>query len=99
MEKAAQAFIGTHDFSSFCAANTNVVDKVRTIWRIDFEEHGEELHMVIEGSGFLYNMVRIIAGTLLEVGLNRREPEELADIIAACDRDAAGKTAAAHGLY
>ncbi|MGB6777412.1 MAG: tRNA pseudouridine(38-40) synthase TruA [Planococcus citreus] len=99
MEKAAQAFVGTHDFSSFCAANTNVVDKVRTIWRIDFEEHGEELHMVIEGSGFLYNMVRIIAGTLLEVGLNRREPEELADIIAACDRDAAGKTAAAHGLY
>ena len=99
MEQAAAALIGTHDFSSFCAANTNVVDKVRTIWRIDFEEHGEELHMVIEGSGFLYNMVRIIAGTLLEVGLNRREPEELAEIVAACDRDAAGKTAAAHGLY
>ncbi|MBT2583548.1 tRNA pseudouridine(38-40) synthase TruA [Planococcus sp. ISL-109] len=99
MEKAAVALIGTHDFSSFCAANTNVVDKVRTIWRIDFEEHGEELHMVIEGSGFLYNMVRIIAGTLLEVGLNRREPEKLAEIVAACDRDAAGKTAAAHGLY
>jgi tRNA pseudouridine38-40 synthase len=99
MQQAAQALLGTHDFSSFCAANTNVVDKVRTIWRIDFEEHGEELHMVIEGSGFLYNMVRIIAGTLLEVGLNRREPEELAGIVAARDRDAAGKTAAAHGLY
>lgn len=99
MEQAAAAFLGTHDFSSFCAANTNVVDKVRTVWRLDFEEHGDELHMVIEGSGFLYNMVRIIAGTLLEVGLNRREPEELAEIIAACDRDAAGKTAASHGLY
>ncbi|MGM0899227.1 MAG: tRNA pseudouridine(38-40) synthase TruA [Bacillota bacterium] len=99
MEKAAQALIGTHDFSSFCAANTSVVDKVRTIWRVDFEEHGEELHMVIEGSGFLYNMVRIIAGTLLEVGLGKREPEELTEIVAACDRDAAGKTASAHGLY
>ena len=66
MRAAAQALIGTHDFSSFCAANTAVVDKVRTIWRVEFEEHGNELHMVIEGSGFLYNMVRIIAGTLTD---------------------------------
>jgi tRNA pseudouridine38-40 synthase len=55
--------------------------------------------MVIEGSGFLYNMVRIIAGTLTEVGMGRRKAEELSGIVAAADRDAAGKTAAAHGLY
>ncbi|WKA54963.1 tRNA pseudouridine(38-40) synthase TruA [Planococcus shixiaomingii] len=99
MRKAAEAVLGTHDFSSFCAANTGVVDKVRTIRRLDFEEHGEELHMVIEGSGFLYNMVRIIAGTLMEIGLGRRPADEMAEIIAASDRSAAGKTAAAHGLY
>lgn len=99
MREAAAAFIGTHDFSSFCAANTGVVDKVRTIRRLDFEEYGEELHMIIEGSGFLYNMVRIIAGTLMEVGLGRREAAELPEIIRSADRGAAGKTAAAHGLY
>lgn len=99
MRTAAQALIGTHDFSSFCAANTAVVDKVRTIWRVDFEEHGSELHMIIEGSGFLYNMVRIIAGTLTEVGIGKRTADELSGIVAAAERDAAGKTAAAHGLY
>ncbi|RLQ84832.1 tRNA pseudouridine(38-40) synthase TruA [Planomicrobium sp. Y74] len=99
MRKAAKAVLGTHDFSSFCAANTGVVDKVRTIRRLDFEEHGEELHMVIEGSGFLYNMVRIIAGTLIEIGIGKRTPEEMAEIIRSADRAAAGKTAAAHGLY
>lgn len=99
MRRAAEAVLGTHDFSSFCAANTGVVDKVRTVRRLDFEEHGEELHMVIEGSGFLYNMVRIIAGTLMEIGLGRRAVDEMAGIIAAADRNEAGKTAAAHGLY
>ena len=99
MEQASRALLGTHDFSSFCAANTSVVDKVRTIRRLKFEEHGKELHMVIEGSGFLYNMVRIIAGTLQEIGVGRRKPEELPEILLAADRDAAGKTAAAHGLY
>ena len=99
MRKAAKSVLGTHDFSSFCAANTGVVDKVRTIRRLDFEEHGEELHMIIEGSGFLYNMVRIIAGTLIEIGIGKRAPEEMAGIIRSADRAAAGKTAAAHGLY
>lgn len=99
MRNASLAIIGTHDFSSFCAANTAVVDKVRTIKRLDFEEYGNELHMVIEGTGFLYNMVRIIAGTLAEVGMGRRHAEELEKIVAAADRDAAGITAPAHGLY
>ncbi|WP_033542773.1 tRNA pseudouridine(38-40) synthase TruA [Planococcus sp. CAU13] len=99
MREAAKAILGTHDFSCFCAANTGVVDKVRTVRRLDFEEHGEELHMIIEGSGFLYNMVRIIAGTLMEVGTGKLQPEAVAEIIRSADRGAAGKTAAPHGLY
>ena len=100
MREAAQAFLGTHDFTSFCSARTEVVDRVRTIKRLDLIEFGqEELHMVIEGDGFLYNMVRIIAGNLWEVGIGRREPSEMAGMIAACDRKKAGKTAPAHGLY
>lgn len=99
MQEATQFIIGTHDFSCFCAANTSVVDKVRTIHSLDFERHGDELHMVIEGNGFLYNMVRIIAGTLWEVGIGKREPNDLHEIVASMDRGKAGKTAPAHGLY
>ena len=99
MRKAAEAILGTHDFSCFCAANTSVVDKVRTVTRLDFEWRGEELHMTIEGNGFLYNMVRIIAGTLWEVGTGKRNAESLAETIAGRDRGKAGKTAPAHGLY
>ena len=99
MRKAAGAILGTHDFSCFCAANTSVVDKVRTVTKLDFEWHGEELHMTIEGNGFLYNMVRIIAGTLWEVGTGKRDAASLAGTIAGEDRGKAGKTAPAHGLY
>lgn len=99
MRDAAQFIIGTHDFSCFCAANTSVVDKVRTVHDLTFEWHGEELHMVIEGNGFLYNMVRIIAGTLWEVGIGKREPSDLLEIVASMDRGKAGKTAPAQGLY
>ncbi len=99
MQEAAKSIIGTHDFSCFCAANTSVVDKVRTVTKIEFVWHGEELHMTIEGNGFLYNMVRIIAGTLWEVGTGKREAESLAKIIESKDRNKAGKTAPAHGLY
>ena len=70
MREAAQAFLGTHDFTSFCSARTEVVDRVRTIKRLDLLETEQvRLHMVIEGDGFLYNMVRIIAGNLWEVGI------------------------------
>ncbi|EPD49553.1 tRNA pseudouridine(38-40) synthase TruA [Paenisporosarcina sp. FSL H8-0542] len=100
MREAAQAFLGTHDFTSFCSARTEVVDRVRTIKRLELleNEHGE-LHMIIEGDGFLYNMVRIIAGNLWEVGIGRREPGDMALMLAAMDRKKAGKTAPAHGLY
>lgn len=99
MQEAAQAIVGTHDFTCFCAANTSVVDKVRTVHSLEFHWHGDELHMTIEGNGFLYNMVRIIAGTLWEVGTNRRTVESIAQAIASADRGMAGKTAPAHGLY
>ena len=99
MQEAARYIEGNHDFSCFCAANTSVVDKVRTVHSLDFEWHGEELHMVIEGNGFLYNMVRIIAGTLWEVGIGNRTPSNLKDVIASMDRGKAGKTAPPHGLY
>ncbi|KGR79710.1 tRNA pseudouridine(38-40) synthase TruA [Ureibacillus manganicus] len=99
MKEAAQYIVGTHDFSCFCAANTSVVDKVRTVHTLDFEWHDQELHMIIEGNGFLYNMVRIIAGTLWEVGTEKRAASQLKEIIASNDRGSAGKTAPPHGLY
>lgn len=99
MQAAAQYIIGTHDFSAFCAANTSVIDKVRTVHSLNFSYEGEELHMVIEGKGFLYNMVRIIAGTLWEVGIGKREVHDIEKIVASMDRGEAGKTAPAHGLY
>ena len=99
MKEAAQYILGTHDFSAFCAANTGVKDKVRTVEAIEFEWHGEELHMTVEGNGFLYNMVRIIAGTLWEVGTGKRISTELEGIVASMDRSKAGKTASAQGLY
>lgn len=99
MQDAAKAIIGTHDFSCFCAANTSVQNKVRTVNALEFEWHSEELHMVIEGSGFLYNMVRIIAGTLWEVGIGRREVKNVVAVVASKDRDQAGKTAPPQGLY
>ena len=99
MKKAAQYILGEHDFTCFCAANTSVVDKVRTVHAIEFEWHGDELHMTIVGNGFLYNMVRIIAGTLWEVGTNKRTAENVREVIASKSRDLAGKTAPAQGLY
>lgn len=101
MQRAAQHLLGTHDFSSFCAANTNVNDFVRTIYSLKFEvkKETEQLHMIISGSGFLYNMVRIIAGTLWEVGIGKKTVESIPDILLACARKEAGKTAPAQGLY
>lgn len=99
MQDAAKAIIGTHDFSCFCAANTSVKDKVRTVTTLQFEWYGEELHMVIEGNGFLYNMVRIIAGTLWEVGIGRRDMENVEQVVKSMTRDQAGKTAPPQGLY
>ncbi|KIL52371.1 tRNA pseudouridine(38-40) synthase TruA [Jeotgalibacillus soli] len=99
MQEAAQYFVGTHDFTSFCSIKTEVADRTRTIERFDIVEQGEEWIFSVKGNGFLYNMVRIMIGTLLGVGYGRFKPEDIPDMLAAKDRNRAGKTAPAHGLY
>ncbi|HEU4965586.1 MAG TPA: tRNA pseudouridine(38-40) synthase TruA [Bacilli bacterium] len=98
MTEAAGALVGRHDFTSFCAANTPVEDKVRLLHAVEVEVEGDSLTITCRGEGFLYNMVRIIAGTLLDVGRGKIDPEEMPAILAACDRTRAGVTAPAHGL-
>lgn len=99
MKRAARYFVGTYDFTSFCAANTTVEDMVRTVTFATIEEQGDELVFICRGNGFLYNMVRIMVGTLLEVGRGKRKAEDIPNIIAGKDRSLAGKTAPGHGLY
>ena len=98
MKEAAAYLIGEHDFKSFCSADTQVESTVRTIYRLTVEKNGEDIVISVCGNGFLYNMVRIIAGTLLEVGKGKIEPNEMVGILDAKDRQAAGPTAPAHGL-
>lgn len=99
MKEAAHYLQGTHDFTSFCSAKTEVVDKVRTVEEIIFNTSEDELVIQFIGNGFLYNMVRIMTGTLLEVGSGKKAPAEMKGILAAKDRVQAGKTAPGHGLY
>lgn len=98
MNRAAGYLIGEHDFASFCSVGAQVQTTVRTIYAAGFEKQGECLKFRITGNGFLYNMVRIIVGTLLEVGKGRLRPEDLEKILMAKSRDAAGPTAPAKGL-
>jgi tRNA pseudouridine38-40 synthase len=98
MQKAADILVGTHDFKSFCSVNTPVEDTVRTIFDCTVAQDGDIITIRVTGSGFLYNMVRIIAGTLIQVGLGRMEAQHIAEILKAKDRKAAGPTAPAHGL-
>lgn len=98
MREAASHLVGTHDFVSFCNVRTDVEDTVRTITELEILAHGEEITIRITGNGFLYNMVRIIVGTLIRVGRGFYEPEKVKEILEAKDRKAAGVTAPAHGL-
>lgn len=98
MQKAAGYLVGEHDFKSFCATASQAESTIRTIYKVEVNAKGSEIIMKITGNGFLYNMVRIIAGTLMEVGMGKREPEEIKNIIEAKDRKKAGPTAPAHGL-
>ncbi|MCI8691829.1 MAG: tRNA pseudouridine(38-40) synthase TruA [Lachnospiraceae bacterium] len=98
MREAAAYLEGKHDFKSFCQTGAQVENTVRIIYALWVEEQGQDLVIRVCGNGFLYNMVRIIVGTLLEVGQGKREPESMPDILAAGDRAAAGATAPAHGL-
>ncbi len=98
MKEASQYLVGEHDFASFCSAGSQVESTVRTVKSLEITQNGDEIAIIVKGDGFLYNMVRIIAGTLLEVGEGKIEPSDMADILESKDREKAGKTAVARGL-
>jgi len=98
MREAAAYLVGEHDFKSFCAAGSQALTTVRRIVSIDVREDGSFLRIRVQGTGFLYNMVRILAGTLLEVGLGRRQADTMQAVLAARERSAAGPTAPPEGL-
>lgn len=99
MRKAASYLEGTHDFKSFCANRHMKKSTVRTIYSIEITETDSELVLSFTGNGFLMNMVRILTGTLIEVGSKRRDPASMPEILDALDRDAAGYTAPPQGLF
>ncbi|MFW6189188.1 MAG: tRNA pseudouridine(38-40) synthase TruA [Planctomycetota bacterium] len=98
MADCAGRLVGRHDFTSFCSEHAEVEDRVRRVLRSEVRPVGDELHYLVEAEGFLYNMVRIIAGTLREVGVGNMSREEFCAALEARDRRAAGPTAAAKGL-
>ena len=100
MNEAAKYLIGEHDFISFCAANNQAEETVRTIYEAEVKKNDEDIVTIrLCGSGFLYNMVRILTGTLLEIGSGMRKPEEMKVILEAKNRDMAGRTAPPEGLF
>lgn len=98
MQQGAKAFIGKHDFAAFCAAGSTVSSTVRTIFDCYVEQEGNCIRILVTGDGFLYNMVRILAGTLIAVGQGKKKASDVADIIASKDRRNAGQTAEPQGL-
>ena len=98
MQEAGKYLIGEHDFVSFCSVNTQVKETVRTIYDLDVVKDGDMITIRVRGNGFLYNMVRIIAGTLIEVGRGKYPPEKVQQILDGRNRNLAGPTAPAHGL-
>jgi len=99
MRRGAKDILGTKDFTTFCSRNTDVINKVRTVYDLTIEKNGKEIIFEIKGNGFLYNMVRIIVGTLLEIGQKKMFPHEINDIIKKKDRTLAGPRVPSHGLY
>lgn len=98
MRRAAVYLVGEHDFKSFCSTGNQTETTVRRIYVLQVLTEGTDLVIRVQGNGFLYNMVRILAGTLLDVGFGRKTPEEIPGILEAGRRDAAGPTAPARGL-
>lgn len=98
MNQAAAYLVGEHDFKSFCSAGAQVQTTVRTIYAVNVTKEDDMVHIRITGNGFLYNMVRIIAGTLMQVGTGLMEPEQVKGILEARDRSKAGPAAVAKGL-
>jgi len=99
MQKAANYLVGEHDFSSFKSSGTSSKSSVRIIYSAKIVKEQERVAIILTGNGFLYNMVRIISGTLVEVGLGNIEPEEVKNILEAKNRQMAGKTLPAQGLF
>lgn len=99
MQRAAAFIVGKHDFASFMASGSDVTDCERTVTRAELVRDGDMLNFYIAADGFLYNMVRIIVGTLLEVAEGKRAPDSIPELIASRDRRNAGRTAPACGLY
>ena len=98
MREAAGYLVGEHDFKSFCSIHAQVETTVRRIYALTVDNKKDIITIRITGNGFLYNMVRIIAGTLIRVGTGEYKPEQISEILAAKDREMAGPTAPAHGL-
>lgn len=98
MKQATTYIIGEHDFKSFCSSGTQVENTVREIYTLDINKEGDMISIRIMGNGFLYNMVRIIVGTLLKVGMGIYPPEHVEEIIEARDRTKAGPKVPAKGL-
>ena len=99
MKQGIKYFEGEHDFKAFKASGTSSKSSVRTIYEAKIYNNGEKIFIELTGNGFLYNMVRIIAGTLVEVGLGKIEPQEIENIIKSGKRENAGKTLPPNGLY
>ena len=98
MTEAASRFSGEHDFAAFCATGSIVKSTVRTIYALDISKQGDLIEITISGNGFLYNMVRIIAGTLVNAGTGKISPDAVPSIIASRDRNLAGRTMPPQGL-
>ena len=99
MQKAIKHFIGEHDFKAFKSSGTSSKSSVRTIYNAVIKQEDDKIIIELTGNGFLYNMVRIISGTLVDVGLGKIKPEEIPEIIESKDRQRAGKTLPPQGLY
>ena len=99
MKKAVKYFEGEHDFKAFKASGTSSKSSVRTIYNAEVYDEGDRVFIELTGNGFLYNMVRIIAGTLVDVGIGKIEPNEIPEIIKMQRRENAGKTLPPNGLY
>ena len=99
LHREAQSFLGTHDFSAFCASKCAVEDKVREIRACSVYRNGDLVEFRVTGNGFLYNMVRIMAGTLVEIGTGDREPETVKEVFRTKNREKAGMTLPPQGLF
>lgn len=98
LNEAASLFLGTHDFAAFKAAGSKAATTIRTIYKSEWSANGSYLYYDVAGSGFLYNMVRIMVGTMLRVGMGYASPDSVRHALEAPARDNAGDTAPAHGL-